>query len=171
MADLFSSTQRVSMNTRLSNNISDALLKALGINDVKSNNTSKEISDKIKAKLNAIGGGVTPDALVEILSDTGNVQGTIIENELALNVVYITTEDMTQLTDDQINALACGDTVIKEDSTGQHSYRVTFKKDEVGICITYTDASRIETVSYDYTDEHWVYNSTDVTDLSTLMNQ
>lgn len=73
--------------------------------------------------------------------------------------------DVTKLTDDELNKLHCGDRVIKEDATGQHLYFVSFKKDFSGICITYTDCSCVETVSYDYTDGAWVFNSKDVTPL------
>ena len=30
-----------------------------------------------------------------------------------------------------------------------------------GICLTYVAAGLVETVSYDFTDDGWVYNSTD----------
>lgn len=78
----------------------------------------------------------------------------------------VTTGNMTELSDDQINSLNCGDVVLKEDESGKHAYLVSYKKDGVGICITYTDASVVETVSYDYTEGHWVYNSTDVTPIA-----
>jgi len=42
-----------------------------------------------------------------------------------------------------------------------HAYICTYKEDKAGICLSYFDASGIETVSYDYTDGAWVYNSTD----------
>ena len=72
--------------------------------------------------------------------------------------------NVKQLTDEQINMLRCGDWLVKRDETGEHAYKVSFKKDGVGMCLTYVDASCNETVSYDYTDGHWVYNSTDVND-------
>ena len=171
MSIKFSNTQRVSGNTVLANKISAALLKALGINSLNNNATVDELAAAIEEKLDAIGSGVTADTFLSVLSDVGNVQGSKESGEVALNTVYLTVGNMTTLTDAQIDSLACGDTVIKEDSSGTHSYRVTYKKDETGICITYTDASLIETVSYDYTDGHWIYNSTDITDLSSLMNK
>ena len=61
--------------------------------------------------------------------------------------------------------LECGDIVTKEDETGKHCYICSYKKAHVGLCLTYTDASCVETVSYDYTDGAWVYNSTDITPL------
>lgn len=77
----------------------------------------------------------------------------------------VDTDNITTLSDEVCNALKCGDMVNKVDSTGKHSYRVSYKKDEVGMCLTYSDASCVETVSYDYTEGHWVYNSTDVTEI------
>lgn len=71
--------------------------------------------------------------------------------------------NITELTDDQINSLEAGDIVLKKTSNQYHAYIVSYKEDKVGICLTYTDASCIETVSYDYTANHWVYNSTDIT--------
>lgn len=80
----------------------------------------------------------------------------------------VDTEDITTLSDEVCNALKSGDIVNKVDSTGKHSYRVSYKKDEVGMCLTYSDASCVETVSYDYTAGHWVYNSKDVTTIENM---
>ena len=85
----------------------------------------------------------------------------VIENNEPLTV-----GNMTELTDEQVESLECGDVVLKEDASGKHAYLVSYKKAGVGICITYTDASVVETVSYDYTEGHWVYNSTDVTHIA-----
>ena len=73
--------------------------------------------------------------------------------------------DIGAMTDVQINALRCGDVVLKEDSTGQHAYLVSFRS-ATGICLTYTDCENVETVAYDKTDDGWVYNSTDVTHIA-----
>lgn len=80
----------------------------------------------------------------------------------------VDTEDITTLSDEVCNALKCGDMINKVDSTGKHSYRVSYKKDEVGMCLTYSDASCVETISYDYTAGHWVYNSKDVTTIENM---
>lgn len=74
--------------------------------------------------------------------------------------------DMTKLTDDQCNALECGDIVLKKTGNQYHSYRVSYKEKNTGMCLTYVDASCVETISYDYTGGHWVYNSTDHTTLT-----
>ena len=65
-----------------------------------------------------------------------------------------------------LSAIECGDILIKVTNGDKHSYRVSYKKDNTGICLTYTDATTVETVSYDYTDGAWVYNSTDKTTLT-----
>ena len=70
-------------------------------------------------------------------------------------------KDITNLTNDQIEVLQCGDEVIKVDNTGKHTYIVTYKKDDTGICLTYFDATYVETVSYDLIDGVWTYNSID----------
>ena len=74
-------------------------------------------------------------------------------------------DDITKLTDAQIEVLECGDSVVKitkqDGRTMKHTYTVSYKEEKVGICITYTASGLVETVSYDYTGGHWVYNSTD----------
>lgn len=64
-----------------------------------------------------------------------------------------------------LSALECGDVVVKLTENQKHAYIVSYKEDNVGITLTYTDASLVETVSYDFTDGAWVYNSTDSTPL------
>lgn len=73
--------------------------------------------------------------------------------------------DITKLTDGQIDLLHCGDYLVKKTGKQRHAYKVTYKEDKQGICLTYHDASTVETVSYDYTGGHWVYNSTDKSQL------
>ena len=72
-------------------------------------------------------------------------------------------EDVKALSNTQIDLLRCGDYLVKKDASGEHAYKVTFKSD-TGMCITYHDASVIETQSYDKVDGNWVYNSEDKTD-------
>lgn len=79
---------------------------------------------------------------------------------------YVVT-DIKALTSDFINKLKSGDVVVKQTGSGQHpqyhSYRVSFMKDNEGMCLTYVDASCSETVSYDNVEGTWSYNSTDIT--------
>lgn len=82
-------------------------------------------------------------------------------------VIVSTTNDIKTLTTDDINKLRAGDIVLKEDESGKHAYVVSYKKDGTGICLTYTDATYIETISYDYNSvtKEWTYNSMDATEV------
>ena len=84
----------------------------------------------------------------------------------AERVRMLKTTDITALTTKEINTLECGDTVIKLTGKQKHRYVVSYKEDGVGICLTYADASIVETVSYDCVEGTWTYNSTDVGHLS-----
>lgn len=101
---------------------------------------------------------MVPEALIKKLQEFSN-------NGLAA----LTAGNITTLTTNQINDLKCGDIVLKEDSTGKHAYIVSYKKDGTGICLTYADASVVETVSYDYSGSAWVYNSTDITPIKNVV--
>lgn len=71
-------------------------------------------------------------------------------------------EDITALTDEQLDALNVGDRVAKKTGTAKHLYVVSYKDAENGgLCLTYTDATTVETVSYDHSESGWAYNSTD----------
>lgn len=74
----------------------------------------------------------------------------------------IVVTDITALTGTQLEALQCGDQVIKRDSSGDHCYTVSFKG-ATGRCLTYTDCENVETVAYEKTEGTWAYDSTDVT--------
>jgi hypothetical protein len=80
--------------------------------------------------------------------------------------VVLETSNITALTNDEISGLKAGDVVVKVTGNQKHSYRVSYKENGQGICLTYTDASVAETVSYDYVGDTWTYNSTDVTPLA-----
>lgn len=66
------------------------------------------------------------------------------------------------LTTDEINNLQAGDIVVKTTGDQKHTYIVTYKEEGQGICLSYFDAGYSETVSFDYVDGEWVYNSTDI---------
>lgn len=74
----------------------------------------------------------------------------------------VTVSDIKDIDSDIIDKLQCGDIVLKHDSSGDHAYIVSYRG-ATGICLTYTDASVIETQSYDLIDDKWVYNSEDKT--------
>lgn len=73
------------------------------------------------------------------------------------------TTDITALDDEVLDALRCGDQVVKRTGNQRHAYVVSYKGDGVGegLCLTYADASTVETVSYDRGESGWSYNSTD----------
>ena len=73
-------------------------------------------------------------------------------------------DNVKTLSNSQIDLLRCGDYLVKKDASGEHAYKVTFKS-ETGMCLTYIDASVVETQSYDKVGEKWVYNSEDKTEL------
>jgi len=76
----------------------------------------------------------------------------------------IEVDNITALTDAQLDALEVGAKVAKKTGTAKHLYVVSYKDAENGgLCLTYTDASTVETVSYDHTESGWAYNSTDIT--------
>ena len=78
--------------------------------------------------------------------------------------VAIEVADITKLTNDQLDSLNVGDKVVKVTGTARHLYLVSYKDAENGgLCLTYTDAANVETVSYDHTESGWDYNSTDKT--------
>ena len=90
-----------------------------------------------------------------------------ILSELAVAAVPIEVDDITALTGAQLDAFEIGAKVAKKTGTAKHLYIVSYKDAEKGgLCLTYTDASTVETVSYDHTESGWAYNSTDVAHLS-----
>lgn len=95
-----------------------------------------------------------------------NVLNSWVEKMMKKNLpVKIKTSNITSLSTKDINKLKAGDIVLKKTGNQKHAYIVSYKEENQGICLTYTDASIIETVSYDYnpTTKTWVYNSTDKT--------
>ena len=80
----------------------------------------------------------------------------------------IEVKNIKQLNDEQCNGLKVGDVVAKKTGKQYHLYLVTYKQDKHGLCLSYFDASCIETQSYDYTAGHWVYNSEDKTSFADI---
>ena len=76
----------------------------------------------------------------------------------------ISVTDITALTADQLDALRCGDQVIKQTGTMNHCYTVSYKDETVGgLCLTYCDCENVETVAYEKVEGTWTYQSTDIT--------
>ena len=78
----------------------------------------------------------------------------------------VETTDIKALSNSQIDLLRCGDYLVKITGNQRHAYKVTYKEDGVGMCLTYFDATYMETVSYDCIDGVWTYNSMDVTEVA-----
>lgn len=78
--------------------------------------------------------------------------------------VPLEVSDITKIDGKSLDALRVGDKVVKITGVQKHLYLVTYKGEGVGegICLSYNAAGYGETVSYDYTVNGWVYNSTDV---------
>ena len=87
-------------------------------------------------------------------------------SELSGDLIEV--KNIKQLSDEQCNGLKVGDVVAKKTGKQYHLYLVTFKQDKSGLCLSYFDASCIETQSYDYTTGHWVYNSQDLTSFADI---
>ena len=93
--------------------------------------------------------------------DVGGALPAIL-SALAAAAAPIEVDDITALTGAQLDALEIGAKVAKKTGTAKHLYVVSYKDAENGgLCLTYTDASTVETVSYDHTESGWAYNSTD----------
>lgn len=98
--------------------------------------------------------------------DIGGALAAIL-TELVGASLPLEVDDITALTDEQLDALNVGDKVAKQTGTAQHLYVVTYKDAENGgLCLTYADAANVETVSYDHTESGWAYNSTDQTHIA-----
>lgn len=76
--------------------------------------------------------------------------------------VNLEVDNITAMTTAQLNDLKAGDIVLKKTGNMKHTYVVTYKEENKGICLSYFAAGYLETVSYDYVTNAWVYNSTDV---------
>lgn len=100
-------------------------------------------------------GNVTPDDLVKVGNTVKNAD---------LQVKY-EVEDIKAIPSDILNEVKCGDVIAKKTGEQYHSYIVTYKQENQGICLTYFDASVVETQSYDYVTDAWVYNSEDKTNI------
>jgi hypothetical protein len=117
--------------------------------------TKEELQALIDAKIAGQGNQIdSGGALAQILT------------QLAGAAIPVEVSDITALTDEQLDSLEVGDKVAKKTGTAKHLYVVSYKDAENGgICLTYTDASTVETVSYDHGESGWSYNSTDKTNI------
>ncbi len=70
-----------------------------------------------------------------------------------------TTEDLTALTAEQLDAMSPGDVVINLSDGGDSAYHVNFKSTGA-LSLTYADSGKVETVKYIYDHDAWSYDET-----------
>ena len=117
----------------------------------------KDVQALIDAKIAGQGNQVDiGGALAEILT------------ELNKGAKPVEVADITAIDGEILDALQCGDKVAKITGVQRHLYTVSYKGEGVGegICLTYVAAGLVETVSYDFTEDGWQYNSTDKSTLN-----
>lgn len=115
----------------------------------------------------------TSQKMFSLILDLDNDTYKVVDEKLSIlefrflvqGVQKFETSKITEMSDEELDAIKCGDIIVKKtiesDHILSHAYICTYKEDKVGICLSYFNAGYSETVSYDYTDGHWVYNSTD----------
>lgn len=132
-------------------------LKNLGLKINGTEPTGETVSEVINDMANDYqGGGTSYEAGNGISINDGTINA---------DIKILEVSNITTLTTEQCNSLNAGDVVVKLTSNQKHTYTVSYKENNVGMCLTYVDASVSETVSYDFVEGNWVYNSTDVTPL------
>lgn len=94
--------------------------------------------------------------------DCGGALSEIL-NALVNGAIAVEVTDITAIDGAILDSLNVCDKIAKVTGKQKHLYQVSYKGEGVGegICLTYVDASVIETVSYDFTADGWAYNSTD----------
>ena len=92
--------------------------------------------------------------------------GWVYKSTDSRNISILEVSNITTITTAQLNALNVGDVVIKKVSDKKYTYVVSNKENDVIICLTYVDYTKAETVSYNYTNNAWVYDSTVSTPLT-----
>lgn len=100
-------------------------------------------------------------------SETNPESPAYIKNKPVVPVIY-EVDNIKDIDGAILSALKCGDVVVKNTDVMKHLYHVSYKGAGVGqgICLTYVAAGLVETVSYDYTANGWVFNSIDKSTLA-----
>lgn len=80
---------------------------------------------------------------------------------------FLSVNNITNLTAEQLDALRPGDIVIKNTGTEKHTYHVSYKDATVGeLSLTYVDHQNAEEVYYEKQSDVWTYITTDITPLN-----
>ena len=67
-------------------------------------------------------------------------------------------EDIEELTGAQLDALKCGDVIVKGSNGHEHAYVVAYKDEDKGeLSLVYTDHENIEEVYYEKTEGEWAF--------------
>ena len=97
--------------------------------------------------------------------DCGGALGQLLKTAIARSVAA-EVDDIEKMHEipGLLDSLEVGDKVVKKTGNDRHLYLVTYKATTGGgMCLTYADASNVETVAYDRTESGWDFNSTDQT--------
>ena len=112
---------------------------------------------------------MTNKKMLELIDNKIVGQGSMVDMGGALGpvlkaIVGVEVEDITKIPGEVLDSLIVGGKVIKVTGKQRHLYLVSYKGEGVGegICLSYNAAGYGETVSYDFTADGWVYNSTDI---------
>lgn len=134
---------------------------------IKKGDFSNDFSNDFKTEAE-----MTKEEMVALINTAIKGQGSAVDSGSALGKILLELVDgakavevknITEIDGAILDSLNCGDKVVKVTGKQKHAYIVSYKGEGVGegICMTYTDAGHIETVSYDFTADGWAYNSTD----------
>ena len=134
---------------------------------IKKGDFSNDFSNDFKTEAE-----MTKEEMVALINTAIKGQGSAVDSGSALGKILlelvdgakaVEVENITDIDGAILDSLNCGDKVVKVTGKQKHAYIVSYKGEGVGegICMTYTDAGHIETVSYDFTADGWAYNSTD----------
>lgn len=113
--------------------------------------TKKQIQDLIAKKIAGQGTAI----------DAGSVFPAVL-NAILDKATPLESDDIENLTDEQLENMSAGDVVIKKDATGEHAYVCSYKG-EGGLCLTYADCENVETLAYEKDESGWAFDDKTVT--------
>ena len=147
--------------------VKDANLQEKEVQVVHGDIYADSFRDRLTGKEIGDGGGLTKVKVSDIDSEGQSKGEAIVSDgdggaEWHKTPLEYEVENITSISSATIEKLKAGDVVVKKTGNQRHSYRVSYKENGQGICLTYSDASVVETVSYDKVGSEWVYNSTDI---------